>query len=253
MADCNHNHYWQKVKDYNGQLTVSKNFVETYQAATGLIKWKDHINVPNPGTVAGKIIGTGILISKNLFLTARHGFNSSLSFPRDPRIPNSTPSLEFMVKHIEICFDFLENISSAVKINIARVCKEKCVYCENPHNDSVIDYLLLELEGFPGNRFTTIKLASQDPAVNTTLCIIGHPYDGEPKTIAPGIVKSISGNLIYHDIDTREGYSGSGILSVNGDKGNLVGIHLEGDCFGNLNNNRGIRSTVLREELAEFI
>lgn len=84
------------------------------------------------------------------------------------------------------------------------------------------DYALLRLDTLPA--VTPTPLGTQP---GDRLAIIQHPRGGL-KVVAEGsFLDSCRGLAYYTDLDTLVGSSGAGVLSR---KGNLIGVHTDGDC-----------------------
>jgi hypothetical protein len=85
------------------------------------------------------------------------------------------------------------------------------------------DYELIQLMAQPAGT-TPTPMSTQ---ASDLLAIIQHPR-GRPKVIAEGrYLDACTGKIFYTDLDTLVGSSGAGVLNR---RGNLVGIHTDGDC-----------------------
>jgi trypsin-like peptidase len=84
------------------------------------------------------------------------------------------------------------------------------------------DYALIQLDALPAVSPTALTTES-----STWLAIIQHPR-GTPKVVAEGRFAGFRDGLItYADLDTLVGSSGAGVLNC---RGQLLGIHTDGDC-----------------------
>jgi hypothetical protein len=109
-----------------------------------------------------------------------------------------------------------------------------------------LDYAIVRLDKTPGRRYGITRIAAEDPPERSTICIIGHPA-GMPKRVDAGVASSYDGHrVVYADVDTQSGSSGSGILTSPG--GPIVGVHTTGGCDNPLiRTNHGIRISRLLE------
>ena len=94
--------------------------------------------------------------------------------------------------------------------------------------------------GNPGATFGISTISGTDAAIGDMACIIGHPA-GVPKRIEAGPVTALPGtSILYNDIDTLGGNSGSGILRAS--DGTIVGVHTNGGCnVAGTGSNAGVR------------
>jgi len=109
-----------------------------------------------------------------------------------------------------------------------------------------LDYAIVRLENTPGRRFGITPIAAEDPPRRSTICIIGHPA-GLPKRVDAGLASDYDDfRIVYADVDTKSGSSGSGILTS--PRGPIVGVHTTGGCDNPLiRTNHGIRISRLLE------
>ncbi len=110
-----------------------------------------------------------------------------------------------------------------------------------------LDFAVVRLAGNPGATFGTSGMSSTDAAIGDMACIIGHPL-GMPKRIEAGPVTELTGTrILYNDIDTLGGNSGSGILRAN--DGKIVGVHTDGGCNrAGTGSNSGVRISSIIEQ-----
>jgi hypothetical protein len=89
------------------------------------------------------------------------------------------------------------------------------------------DYALVQLDAVPPTVTPTPLAAELAGAATDELVIIQHPR-GQRKVIAEGSFLDSCDDLIYYlDLDTLIGSSGAGVLDR---RGELVGVHTDGDC-----------------------
>jgi hypothetical protein len=110
-----------------------------------------------------------------------------------------------------------------------------------------LDFAIVRLARAPGRQFGVGKVAQRDANQGDMLCIIGHPA-GVPKRIEAGPLTSFSGDrLLYNDIDTLGGNSGSAIW--HSPSGTIVGVHTNGGCAtSGGGSNSGLRIARILEE-----
>jgi V8-like Glu-specific endopeptidase len=112
-------------------------------------------------------------------------------------------------------------------------------------NDASWDYAIVRLNGSPGREFGHANLGTVDPPANSTLTIIGHPFQLKEVHAGPMLaVWSQGPNWFSYLVDTEAGSSGAGILDP---QGRLVGVHTDGGCFEGspLRGNEGMRMSSL--------
>ena len=161
---------------------------------------------------------TGTLISENLFLTASHCVDSSIT--NDFVVFNyqkvrGTQDLEPQ-DHVHIVGTVEQTLGG-------------------------LDYAIIRLEGLPGLKYGYAHLNPNEIENGHMLTIIQHP-SGNPKMVDVG---HRSGSretfyMTYGDLDTQPGSSGSGVLDQ---LGNVVGVHTNGGCFNSGGENAGVMMT----------
>jgi len=234
----------QAVESYDGSLGVPRSFVDAHERPVGVLRWNSNLAAiyANPGNVSGQRWCTGTLISENLFITAGHCFDQTGGGWNRPRVNGTTniiPSSEIATNmSVEFGFQAAPNgtIRTPVSVAVAELVEYRL---------GGIDFAIVRLAGAPGQAWGVARIASVDAAVGDMICIIGHPA-GQPKRIEAGPVTSFSGNtILYNDIDTLGGNSGSGILRAA--DGCIVGIHTNGGCNAAMTgSNFGMRISALR-------
>jgi hypothetical protein len=206
-TQCGSTQDFQNVEQYNGNLGVTRDFVDDHQAPVGML-------LP---------IGcSGTMISNNQFITAGHcniavgntvRFNNQVDAAGNPR-----PTTDYTVDSV------VENKLGGLDYSIATLRSNPTL-------------------GDAGVAFGWARVGKKDPASGDTLAIIGHPAV-MPKMIEAGTKFGFSGSSItYSDIDTLGGNSGSGILSAKLDA--FVGVHTNGGCTTTGGSNSGVRLSSL--------
>jgi len=114
---------------------------------------------------------------------------------------------------------------------------------------SGLDYAFLQVAGNPQDTYGIQVVNTTDaPAAGATLAIIGHP-SGEPKQVDVGNMTSTNGTqLLYGDVDTLGGNSGSGVLN---EAGELIGVHTNGGCMASGGANSGVLYTAIVNSFLE--
>lgn len=218
----------QEVEKYNGQLGVSKEFVDKHQKNVGQIQWKDKLKdkYSNPGNVSGQRWASGILISNDMFLTAGHCFDPTPDGWTVPRIQNSNNPIspKEIARNMKINFNYQYDTSGTPRIEDSYDILELVEYREGN-----LDYAIVKLDGSPGEKYGYAKLSNIDAKINDMVCIIQHP-DGLPKRVEAGPVTFLESDerIGYGSLDTRGGSSGAGIIQY--ETGKIVGVHTNGGC-----------------------
>ena len=228
----------QPVEQYDGTLGVTADFVNQHQGAVGNIQWNSNLAAiyTNPGNVSGVRFCSGTLIGADLFLTAGHCFDQTGGGWARPRI-NGTDLIippEEIATNMHIDFNYQSDPTGKPREIQSFAIVELLEYRLNG-----LDFAIVRVAGNPGQTFGITGVSQQDASIGDMLCIIGHP-EGMPKRIEAGPLSGISDNfLLYNDIDTLGGSSGSGIL---GPAGTVVGVHTNGGCDDvAVGNNFGVR------------
>lgn len=203
---CGPTYDFQHVESYDGTLGVPVGWVQRHEGAVG----------------RGACSGT--LISEDLFLSAGHceydeGQTVRFNYQNDPA-GDPRPEEQFEV------VDVIEQEDSAA-----------------------YDYAIVQLEGTPGRTWGYARLAYREEEAEDHVVIIQH-LGGEPKQLHAGPVvgePARQGPTFFrHQVDTRSGSSGSGILGADG---YLVGVHTDGDCEPG---NSGMKITSLIDHSIEL-
>ncbi|MEZ5382555.1 MAG: trypsin-like peptidase domain-containing protein [Microthrixaceae bacterium] len=229
----------QPVEQYDGTLGVTQVFVNARQAPVGQLQWNSNLAsmYDNPGTVSGVRWCTGTMISNDLFLTAGHCFDQTGGGWLRPRVDGTTNviSNEDIALNMHVNFNYQVDPAGALRTEQSYPIVDLLEY-----RLGGLDFAIVRLDGNPGATWGTTKISAGDATVGDMIAIIGHPA-GVPKRIEAGPVTGLSGNfLLYDDIDTLGGNSGSGIVRAS--DGCIVGIHTNGGCDQPaIGNNRGVR------------
>ncbi|MCP4134120.1 MAG: trypsin-like peptidase domain-containing protein [bacterium] len=195
----------QHVNQYDGLLNVSKAFVDDHKRPVGAIQ-----------TNIKQKFCSGTLIGPDLFLTASHcvdneTFLDSVSFNYELD-SNGTPLQEDS-------FSIIEVVEDGANVDL--------------------DYAIIKLAGRPGDTYGWAEVSGRTPDTNERLTVIQHPH-GEPKQIETGSFYSLGGAkkiILYSNLDTSRGSSGSGVLDSNGV---LIGVHTTGTCSEESELNAGV-------------
>ncbi len=232
----------QPVEQYNGSLGVTTAFVNANQSMVAQVQWNTSLPYSNPGNVAGVRWGTGTMISPDLFLTAGHLFDQTGGGWNRPRVNGTTNiiSPQEIATNMHLNFNYQVDPSGTLRAEQSFAITQLVEY-----RLGGVDFAVCRIAGSPGNTFGFSPVATADAAVGDMLCIMGHPA-GVPKRIEAGPLVSFSGNtVLYNDIDTLGGNSGSGILRAS--TGQLVGVHTNGGCNASgTGSNYGMRITAIR-------
>ena len=199
----------QHVNSYDGTLGQPKAFVDAFKPRVGALAQGTPEN--------SRKFCSGTLISEDLFLTASHCVDSTIT-------------TKFAVFNYETAPGSTTELLPQDHYKVAEI-------VENGGN---LDYAILRIDGKPGLKygFTPIRVAT--PEVNHLLTIIQHPK-GQPKQTESGpIVGERGAYMQYADLDTEPGSSGSGVLDKDG---NLVGVHTNGGCSAGGGANQGVKMT----------
>jgi V8-like Glu-specific endopeptidase len=217
----------QPVEQYDGTLGVTVGFVQANQRPVGQLQWNANLaSIYNsPGNVSGQRWATGTLLANNLFLTAGHNFDQSGGGWTRP-LQNGTFNT---ISPQEIATNMHVNFNFQVDPNgVLRTEQQFPVVALVEYRLGGLDFSICRLGGNPAATFGTATVSATDAVQGETICIMGHPQ-GVPKRVEAGTVFSINGNqLLYDNIDTLGGNSGSGILRAS--DGRVVGVHTNGGC-----------------------
>lgn len=200
----------QHVNSYDGSLGQPVEFVKAHERAVGALA----MGSPE----SSRKFCSGTLISEDLFLTASHCIDGSITS-----------------KYAVFNYQTLPGSSELAPqehFKIAEVVEDGSA--------SRLDYAILRIEGNPGQKYGFNKIRVALPEDGHKLTIIQHPK-GQPKQVEVGPKVAGSGVYMgYEDLDTEPGSSGSGVLDVTG---MLVGVHTNGGCYSSGGANKGVKMT----------
>lgn len=198
----------QHVERYDNRYSnwgYDRNYVTAQQRSVGALKSRSSNSATS--------YCSGTLIAPDLFLTASHCVDSG-----------TTSDV--------VAFDYQFNgTSSSLRnqsfFNVTEIVEDGA----NLSGD--LDFAILRLAGNPGNTFGWKPVAN---AVPGDVMIIQHPR-GEAKQLDAGTdVVSSGTRVLYGDLDTEPGSSGSGVLNR---AGAVVGVHTNGGCGATSGRNSG--------------
>lgn len=157
---------------------------------------------------SGMVMCTGTLISKDLFLTARHCQGTCAA--------------------AKVTFGYLQRRQDTFP------CKE---IVEFGNSDLNQDYLILRLDGMPGVEWGWYDMSDRPLEAGTELMMIHHP-GGTPMKVSRKdcTFRGESNGLIRHRCDTEGGSSGTGILAPDfetPENSRIVAVHTLGGCTPN--------------------
>lgn len=263
MSTCGTKNDWQDVELYNGQAPPLR-FVSAHQPAVAQIQWKSAMPASlsgrqlEAGNVAGQRWCSGTLIAASLFLTAAHCFE-----PQDDAQGWKTPryksqggakatilSAAELAPLMQLNFRYqVDGNDQTGRIRAAEVFPiVRLVEYGFGNKTQPLDYAVVEVGPdasgrLPGAAYGVTQTDSTPQALTNAqlLVVIQHPH-GAPKKVMAGPKAGLDGGiLLYNDLDTLGGSSGSGVLDH---RGRLIAVHIEGGCteFGGAN-----RGLTLRE------
>jgi len=251
----------QEVEQYDGSLGVSVEFVKNQQKKVGQVQWNDNLHeiYTDPGNLNGKRWMSGTLLINDYFLTVGHCFDSA-SLSADEFLPkvngmNKRIEPNEVAKNMHVNFNYQINpygnlrqedsfpITDLSEFRYMKVDYAIAKLGENNQNEK------------PGDKYGYARTSNKDPILDEIICIIGHPKDAlgnTTKKIAAGKVSLVKDCPIFHKcyigynaIDTSSGSSGSGILRY--PNGEVVGIHVIGECERDRGFNYGLKISTLLE------
>lgn len=115
--------------------------------------------------------------------------------------------------------------------------------------DPEYDYGVIVLDESMNTGSLSLKTKTISEIKNKGVINYGYPYDKDEGTLwyGEGTIKSASTNMLWHDIDTEGGSSGSPIM-LKSDSFSIIGVHTQGKGSGNLN--KAVRVT---DSLINFV
>jgi V8-like Glu-specific endopeptidase len=236
----------QPVEQYDGTLGVTQAFVAAHQREACQVQWNTNLGsiYTNAGNVSGVRWGSGVMISPDLMLTAGHLFDQTGGGWTRPRVNGTTNviSPQEIATNMHVNFNFQVDPAGNLRVEDSYAITQLVEY-----RLGGVDFAVCRIAGSPGNTYGWDAVSTVDAAIGDDICIIGHPA-GQPKRIEAGPCTNLSGNqILYNDIDTLGGNSGSGILHET--SGQIVGVHTNGGCnAAGTGSNFGMRISAIRAQ-----
>jgi hypothetical protein len=207
------------------------------------------------GNVAGERWCTGTLVSADLVLTAGHCFDGqdgSTGWVTPFTLgPSGQPLYAEPAQLAKLQkANFLYQIDRATG-QLRQASAFPVVELVEYRRDG-LDYAFIRLGAngdgkLPGQIFPKAEMLTRAPIASEPLAIIQHPH-GWPKKIEAGKVLQVNGSVVlYNDIDTYGGSSGSGVRDG---EGKVIGVHTNGGC--NAGGNRGVTTQAIAEASDEI-
>jgi V8-like Glu-specific endopeptidase len=241
------------VECYDSRRLVSREFIQANSPAVGQIQWLPDLpyRVSNPGNVTGVRWATGVLISKDLFLTAGHVFDVRSSGWFTPSNGGYKLSPYAMARLMRVNFNYqYKNCTRQNRTEDRYQIVDLKEYRRGNYDFAIVRLAPGETSRkYPGRIYTPLKIADQDFHPGITYAIIQHPH-GREKMIEDGKIDYFRrGKLQYRSIDTMGGSSGAPIIIGEGsNEGEVTGVHTSGykDTDTEQGYNQGISVTRLR-------
>lgn len=243
----------QDVELYDGLLGVSTDFVRHFSPPVGQLQWLGNLKSifggtkESPGNVSGARWGSGALIGPDLFVSAGHCFDRGGGGWVRPQRNGVTISEGEIATLMKVNFNFqLDGASNALRPEDSYPVVRLLEYRQGQ-----LDYAIVQLgrnqQGeVPGEKYGTLVVAGDDLMnEGAMLCVIQHP-NGKPKQVEAGpLLSNVGGQISYDSIDTLGGSSGSAVL--NGETGEVIGVHTNGGCSAFSGANHGVAIGAIRK------
>lgn len=238
-----------QFKDVESAFWISK-LQEAEPKLKNAIRSVGRINLENDVTY--EWVGTGWMLESDIMITNRHV----------AEVFGKANGAKFIFKQgsdgspIKASIDFLEEENNPDSKSFAIT---EILYIEK---DPGPDIAFLRVTKIAGDRSQQpISLASSTLSIKQEIVVIGYPASDsripdqllmtkifgdvyDKKRLSPGILKSVSENLLLHDCTTLGGNSGSVMIDLK--TGQAVGIHFGGRY---LENNSGVPAAVISQRL----
>ena len=262
MSICGPTTDWDDVELYS-KVKPTPAFVNGRQPAVAQIQWRANLasrlgNGVDPGNVDGQRWCTGTLIAPNLFLTAAHCFQAQddkqgWQTPRR-KVSGGTQLLKAqdLAPLMQLNFRYQVNGSDPKKrLRTADVYPIVRLVEYGFDEQKPIDYAIVEVgkdaQGrLPDAKYAITAFDASEASLKKAkqLTIIQHPH-GEPKKVMAGPSVGVEDELLlYKDLDTLGGSSGSGVLD---EAGKVIAVHVAGGCYELGGANRGVPLTLVRK------
>lgn len=232
----------QHVEFYDGTLGVTEEFVATHEKSTFQLQWRPENQIRQalpdhaPGNVGGQRWCTATLIGAATALTAGHCFDigdgsngwiTPFRFDENGRPDFAEPAVIATL----LVANFGYQLSA--ENGALRDPDMFPVVALTEYRLGGLDYAIIELGADADGRMPSdlghpaARLDIRDVNEQEQLTIIQHPQ-GDPKKIEAGSALQTQGSdLLYDNIDTHGGSSGSGVRD---DDGDVVAVHTNGGC-----------------------
>ena len=244
----------QHVELYKGDLGVDKTYVATHEPSTVQLQWIKRADMAKkfPGYAYGNVASerwcTGTLITESLVLTAGHCFDvqkDQFSWIT----PYKTGTNEFLqpadLAKLQVA-NFRYQVNAVT--GAIRTAEVYPVVRLVEYRQGNLDYAIVELGknasgALPSTTtYPPAHVVTRQLQANDVIAVIQHPR-GDPKKVEAGHVKSAAGAaVLYSDVDTHGGSSGSGVRDA---EGAVVGVHTNGGCEAIGGANRGVTTSAI--------